>query len=271
MSVRLDLRGVSFSYGEQAVLDGLDLGLRPGEMAALLGANGSGKTTLLGLATGVLRPKLGEVLLDGANLHRISRRAVARKVSVLAQEIGVPTGWAVREVVSLGRTPHITLLGEPGPADAEAIRAALRITAVEDIADRSMDSLSGGQQQRALLAMALAQGPQLLVLDEPTAHLDLRYRAELLDGVRELHELLGITVLAAMHDPSLAALYFPRIMLLSRGRVLADGPPEEVLTEELLEEVYGAPVRVTHDPVLGAPVVTVLPRHARARRNAAIK
>ena len=264
MSARLELRGVRFGYDEAEVLRGLDLLVEPGEMVALLGANGGGKTTLLRLVSGVLTPTAGEALLDGSGVRARKRRELARTVAVLPQEVSVPPGWSVREVVSLGRTPHIPPLGAEGPADARAVERALRLAECEELAGRPYDSLSGGERQRAALAMAVAQEPRLLLLDEPTAHLDLRYRAALLDAVTALQVELGLTVLAAMHDPTLAALYFPRLVLLVEGRVLADGAPDEVLTEPLLERAYGAAVRVTQDPALGVPLVTVLPARLRS-------
>ncbi|MDP9382338.1 MAG: ABC transporter ATP-binding protein [Chloroflexota bacterium] len=268
MSARLELSSVSFGYGSSPnVLRGLHLLVEPGEMTALLGANGCGKTTLLRLASGVLKPQEGDVLLDGVDVGSYSRGELARRVAVLPQELSAPGGWNVREVVSLGRTPHIPLLGAESPADVQAVDAALRIAKCESLAGREYASLSGGQKQRVALAMAVAQEPYLLLLDEPTAHLDLRYRAALLDSIAALREESGLTVLAAMHDPSLAALYFPRLLLMSGGRIIADGAPEEVLTEPLLEEVYGAPVRVTSDPLLGAPLVTVLPARLRPGRG----
>lgn len=264
MSLRLELQDLAFSYGERRVLAGLNLIVEPGEMVALLGPNGCGKTTLLRLASGVLQPDSGKVCLGGEDILRMNRREVARRISVLPQELEAPPGWRVREAVSLGRTPHIGLLGSESLADLAAIDRALRVTATQEIADQDLHTLSGGQRQRVAVALAVTQEPRLLLLDEPTAHLDLRYRVTLLDSITELKENLGLTVLAAMHDPNLAALYFPRLLLLSSGRIVADGSPQEVLTVPLLEQVYGVPVRVRFDSELGAPVVTVLPARLQA-------
>jgi iron complex transport system ATP-binding protein len=265
----LELEGVRFAYGDRPVLRDVRLRVEPGEAVALLGANGGGKTTLLRLASGALAPGGGRVLLDGWDVPRMRKRELARAVSVLAQELDAPSGWSVREVVELGRTPHIPWLGSPSAADTGAVEEAMRLTGTEDLAERAWETLSGGQRQRALVALAVAQAPRLLLLDEPTAHLDLKHRAALLDAVEELRGRLGLSVLAAMHDPTLAGLYFGRVALLSAGRILADGPPREVLTEPLLEAAYGAPVRVAWDPVLGAPVVNVLPARLRATPAAA--
>jgi len=187
-------------------------------------------------------------------------------VATLPQEVDVPPCWSVREVVALGRTPHVSLLGATTPTDRASMDRAMALACCGDLAGREYTTLSGGQKQRVALAMAVAQEPRLLLLDEPTSHLDLRYRAELLDAIQELHEGLGLTVLAAMHDPTLAALYFPRLLLMADGHIVADGPAEAVLTEPLLREVYGVPVHVTSDPTLGVPVVNVLP--ARLRTHA---
>ncbi len=265
MSATLDIRDLAFGYEREPVLRQVSLYVRPGEMTALLGANGGGKTTLLRLAAGTLSPWSGQVLLNGRPAHGYPRRELARLVAVLPQEVHVPAGWKVEEIVALGRTPHIGLFGGPRERDREAVAAALRATESDHVANARFESLSEGQKQLVALAMVLAQEPRLLLLDEPTAHLDVRHRASLLDTITELRERYGLTVLAAMHDPTLAALYFERIVLLAHGRVLADGGPGEVLTEGLLEEAYGAPVRVTRDPELGTPMVTVLPARLRDR------
>ncbi|MDP9351311.1 MAG: ABC transporter ATP-binding protein [Chloroflexota bacterium] len=250
---------VSFAYSEQLVLGGVSTVVAEGEMVALLGANGSGKSTLLRLLAGALTPTSGSVTVGGREVQSYRRRDLARLVAVLPQEIHVPEGWSVREVVSLGRTPHIPLLGHERLEDTDAVERALLLAECEALKERPYSALSGGQKQRVGLALALAQESRLLLLDEPTAHLDLRYRAAILDTLASLQSVLGITVIAALHDPSLAALYFPRLLLLSGGRLLSDGSPVQVLSERLLEEAYGVPVRVWHDPVLGVPLVMVLP------------
>lgn len=265
MTAHLQLEDVSFSYPGLLVLNRTSLSVQSGEMVALLGANGSGKSTLLRLAAGALQASAGKVKIRGRTIDRYRPRELAKLVAVLPQELHVPAGWNVREVVSLGRTPHIPLLAGETLADVRAIERALVLAECEGLAGREYATLSGGQKQRVGLATALAQEAEVLLLDEPTAHLDLHYRAAVLDSIAALQSELKMTVLAAMHDPSLAALYFPRLVLLSSGGVCADGPPERVLREDLLEEVYGAPVRVWTDPSLGVPLVTVLPAHLRDR------
>ncbi len=265
MSAYLRFESVCYSYGERSALRDVDFAVRAGEMVALLGPNGSGKTTLLRLASGVLEPRSGRAMLGGRDVRRYGRRELARRLSVLSQEMDVPSGWSVGEVVSLGRTPHIRMLASEMAADRAAVAAALRAMGTEALADRLYETLSGGQKQRVVMATTLAQQPEVLLLDEPTAHLDLRYRIELMDSVRQLASDSGVTVLAALHDPSLAALYFERLVILHEGRVVADGTPREVLTEELLEEVYEVPVRVSYDSELGAPLVHALPAHLGAR------
>ena len=262
MSPALEVRDASFKYGERSVLDNATLTVGRGEMVALLGANGAGKTTLLRLASGVSAPFSGEVLLFGRRLGDMRRREVARAVAVMPQDSAIPPGWSVEEVVGLSRTPHIGLLRGESAADRRAVAEALAVTGLDAFVGRGFDSLSGGERQMALVALAIAQETDLILLDEPTAHLDLRRRADVLDAVQDLNERRGVAVLAAMHDPILAALYFDRIVLLAEGRVLADGPPGETLTEPLLEKVYNARVRVLHDDELGVPLATVLPRRA---------
>jgi len=265
VSAGLELAAVTFGYGGTPVLKGFCLSVQPGEAVALLGPNGCGKTTLLRLASGVRHADQGAVLVGGCPVRRYGRKDLARIVATLPQELDVPPGWSVREVVALGRTPHVSLLGSATSTDRASMDWAMDLARCTDLADWEYGTLSGGQKQRVALAMAVAQQPRLLLLDEPTSHLDLRYRAALLDAIRELHEGLGLTVLAAMHDPTLAALYFPRLLLIAEGRIIADGPAEEVLTEPLLREVYGVPVHVTSDHVLGVPVVNVLPARLRDR------
>ena len=265
MSAGLDLTAVSFGYNDLPVLKDFCLTVQPGEAVALLGPNGCGKTTLLRLAAGVRHADEGTVRIDGRRVRGYGRKELARIVATLPQELDVPPGWSVREVVGLGRTPHVSLLGSTTPTDRDSMDRALDLARCADLAEREYGTLSGGQKQRVALAMAVAQEPRLLLLDEPTSHLDLRYRAALLDAIRDLHQDLGLTVLAAMHDPTLAALYFPRLLLMAEGCIVADGPAEDVLTASLLQEVYGVPVHVTSDPALGVPVVNVLPARLQHR------
>jgi iron complex transport system ATP-binding protein len=224
-------------------LAGVSLRLSPGEFVGLIGPNGSGKTTLLRLLTRQLAPDSGSVLLGGRPLASFGRFELARHVAVVAQEPEVPVGFTVRETVAMGRAPHVGLLGSSGPEDDRAVEAALASTGTLALAERRIESLSGGERQRAVFARAVAQRPDFLLLDEPTNHLDLRYQVELLALARE-QAAAGVGVLAVLHDLNLAARACDRLVLLSNGRVAAEGPPAEVLRPELLAAIYRADIAV---------------------------
>ncbi|GIW36178.1 MAG: iron ABC transporter ATP-binding protein [Meiothermus sp.] len=244
-------RGLSFSYRNRAVLREVSLELRPGEWLALLGPNGVGKSTLLRLMAGLLRPTAGEVRLGGERLERLSSWTRGQQIAFLPQNGGYPEDLTVEEVVLLGRTPHLGLLGRAGKADAEAADWAMTQTQVTEFRHRLLPTLSGGERQRVLLARALAARPRFLLLDEPTNHLDLHHQAEficLLAGLRAQ----GMGILTVLHDPNLARLA-DRVAFMQEGRLMALGTPLEVLQEPLLQSVYGDWVRV-HE-VDGQPVV----------------
>lgn len=242
---------LSFAYRGRVVLEGVHLELRPGEWLALLGPNGSGKSTLLRLLAGLLRPGRGEVWLEGRPLGQYSSWARGQRLAFLPQNGGYPEDLTVEEVVALGRTPHLGLLGRGGQADREAVEWAMQQTQVSGFRHRLLTTLSGGERQRVLLARALAARPKFLLLDEPTNHLDLHHQAEflaLLAGLRAQ----GLGILTVLHDPNLARKA-DRVAVLSAGRVQALGSPAEVLTEALLQRIYGHQVRVRL--LEGQPVV----------------
>jgi iron complex transport system ATP-binding protein len=252
----LQLESITFGYGGQPLLADVNLALAAGEMAALLGPNGTGKTTLLMLATGALHPKRGRVLLDGHDLRRLSRRAIARRVAVVPQAFATPFAFTVRELVGLGRTPYMSFLGTEKAADRQAIEEALEATGATALAGRIFNELSGGEKQRVALALALAQQPDLLLLDEPTTHLDLKYQISVLELAQHLNRERGLTIFATMHDLNLAARYFARLILFQRG-IVADGAPVEVLQSRLLSSVYGVPVEI--GILQGAAHLSILP------------
>ncbi|HEY3062121.1 MAG TPA: ABC transporter ATP-binding protein [Chloroflexota bacterium] len=255
----LAAHGLAFAYGAGFSLAVPNLTLEVGEMVALLGPNGSGKTTLMRLLSGVLPAHAGEARLLGGSIRGQSRKAVARQLAVVPQSASVPFAFTVREIATLGRTAYARLLRDETPADREAVSRALRVTQLTALAEHRFDELSGGEQQRVLLAMALAQEPRVLLLDEPTAHLDIAFQVQTLDLVQRLNQTERITVLAAMHDLNLAALYFPRLLLMRHGRIVADGPPATVLTVDAIREVYGAETVVERHPTHGVPQVLARP------------
>lgn len=238
------LHDVQFAYpraGREplSVLHGVDLAIRRGEMVALLGANGSGKTTLLRLVSGVLRPQGGTVEVGGKPVGEWSRHALARRVAVLPQQLDLPDGFRAAELVEMGRAPHARRLFGSTADDERAIQRALADADALDLAERYPHELSGGERQRVLVAMALAQEPQLLLLDEPTLHMDLAHQVALLRAMRRLQAERGLTVLAVLHDLNLAAAFAPRVVVLHEGRVAADGEPATVMTPDLVARVFG--------------------------------
>jgi iron complex transport system ATP-binding protein len=253
VSARLELAGVAAQLGPRAVLEGVDLSVPPGEVVGVLGRNGAGKTTLLRVACGALAPDAGRVLLDGRALASLERRERARSVALVPQDTQVPFPFSVAELVLMGRTPHLGWLGFEGAHDLDVARAALDRMGIAALADRSVLTLSGGERQLAMVARALAQQPRLLLLDEPTAFLDLRHRLEVLTVVREL-AAAGGSALVVSHDLGVAARFCDRLVLLSGGRILASGPPRDVLTPETLRAAFGieADVSLAAD---GVPVV----------------
>lgn len=243
----LALDQVTFAYRrrgrpEREVLRSVSLVVAPGEMVALLGPNGSGKTTLLRLGVGMLAPRSGSVALDGRPVGEWTRREVAQRVAILPQLPSLPEGFRVEELVEMGRAPHARSRFGAGPGDEAAVERALVDADAMDLVGRRIDELSGGERQRVLVAMALAQEPRLLLLDEPTQHLDLAHQVALLSALDRLRRTRDLAVLAVLHDPAITALTVPRVILLREGRVVADGPSAEVLRPATVATVFGISV-----------------------------
>ncbi|MCK4368934.1 MAG: heme ABC transporter ATP-binding protein [Dehalococcoidales bacterium] len=258
--ISLQISQVDFSYLDGLVLHKIDLSVKAGEIVGLLGPNGSGKTTLLKLASGILKPAQGEIRLDGYSISQLSRKYIARKVAVVPQQFHIPFAFTTGEIVMLGRTPFLRALAEESEADRRLVNNALELVGISELAERRFNELSGGERQKVILAMALAQQPKLLLLDEPTVHLDIAHQMEILELVRELNTGQGLTIIAAMHDLNLASLYFDRLILLKEGRVWADGTPNQVLTEARISEVFSALVRVEQHPLTGTPHIVIMPK-----------
>ena len=265
--VGLQIRQVYFSYLDGLVLHNINLSVEAGEMVALLGPNGSGKTTLIKLASGVLKPGQGEVRLDGSSLSRLSRRSIAGTIAVVPQQFHIAFAFTATEVVMLGRIPFLKAFTEERDIDRQSVSSALKLVGISELKERRFDELSGGERQKVILAMALAQQPKLLLLDEPTVHLDIAHQVEILELVRSLNKERGLTVIAAMHDLNLASLYFDRLVLLKEGRVSADGTPHQVLTEARIREVFSASVGVEPHPMTGVPHIVVLPKRNDIKRR----
>ena len=252
----LEVDGVTFGYERQPLFYDVHLQVHSGEMVGLLGPNGSGKTTLLRLMSGILSPQQGTIFFDGRPLHDWGRRNIAQNIAVVPQELQVPFAFSVEQMVSLGRSPYINWLGSRSSKDEDAVRDAMQAAEVVPLAHRIFNELSGGERQRVMVAMALAQQPKLLLLDEPTAHLDIKYQIDVLELVQKLNLERGVTIIAALHDLNLAARYFPRLVLFQHG-IVADAGPAEVLDPQLLKRVYGIEVQV--GILRGAQHLSVLP------------
>jgi iron complex transport system ATP-binding protein len=235
--LRVDIDGLELRYGEARVLAGIDLRITPGERLCLVGPNGAGKSSLLRCLSGLAEPTRGQVRLDGVPLGEIERSTLARTISVVPSQVDLPFSMPVEDVVRLGRIPHENPFTGQTDKDLAASDAAIRRVGIEKLRGRDVRQLSMGERQLVLVAMAVAQGGRLIVLDEPTVHLDLRHQVEVLQLIESLAED-GLTVLAVLHDLPLAAHFFPRLVLLDEGRMVADGPPSEVLAPERIREVY---------------------------------
>ena len=243
MNPAIQTRELSFSYRDRAVLHGVSFSVERGEMLGMLGPNGSGKTTLLKILSAVL-PSHGEVNLNGKRIESYGRRELSRLFAVVQQEPQINFPYTAAEIVLMGRASHHGTLALESQKDLEVARASLALTDSLVLADRYLHELSGGEKQRVLIARALAQEPEILLLDEPSAFLDLKHQVQVFELLRRLNRGRGLTVVAALHDLNLAALFFPRLMMLREGAIYSDGSPQEVLTEKTIEEVYGIRVRV---------------------------
>ncbi|MEU0195459.1 ABC transporter ATP-binding protein [Streptomyces afghaniensis] len=256
---RLAARGVTVRYGARTVIDDLDVAIPPGVITTIIGPNGCGKSTLLRTLSRLLKPSRGTVVLDGDDIARLRTRDVARKLGLLPQAPVAPEGLTVADLVARGRHPHQSWLRQWSSDDADVVERALAMTGVSDLADRPVDALSGGQRQRVWISMTLAQGTDLLLLDEPTTYLDLAHAMDVLDLVDDLHES-GCTVVMVLHDLNLAARYSDNLVVMRAGSILAQGHPRDVLTAELLHEAFGLHAKIIDDPVGDRPLIVPIGR-----------
>ena len=258
MPAIIRMESVDFRYPERPIFSGLSLSLEGGEVLGLIGPNSSGKTTLLKLMDGLLQPQRGRILLEERNLDQIPRAQVARTIAVVPQAMEVPFSFTVGEIVLMGRAPYLTRFGWEKQKDLDVAREAMALTDVAGLGDRTFWELSQGEKQRVLIARALAQEPRIILLDEPTSHLDINHQVEINELIRGLNLQKGLTVLHISHDLNLAAEYCHRIVLLHQGSVFSAGVPSEVITEENIRRVYETKVLVEKNPLSGAPRITLL-------------
>ena len=256
----IEVTNLTFSYGRstEPILKDLNLRIMVGEFVGLLGPNGSGKSTLLKLMSGILPPRSGKIVFHGKEISTMGRKEMARKVAVVPQESPIIFPFRVVEVVLMGRYPHLKGLTLEGKQDLVMVREAMELTDIRHLADRRITELSGGEKQRVIIARALVQQPELLLLDEPTTFLDIRHQMAIYDLLRGLNRREGLTMVGVMHDLNWAARYCRRLLLLKEGRVWCDGTPERVLRPENIWEVFQAEVDVRWDP--GAEVPVIFPK-----------
>ena len=238
----LEFSTVNFSYGRASLFQDSSLVVQHGERVALVGANGTGKTTLLKLAAGLLRPITGSVLLEGRDIRQTPRSEVAKEIAYVPQQLAVPFDFTVQEIVEQGRTPYLRMFGGLSRHDREAVEHAMQVTSVSHLRSRIFNQLSGGEQQRVKIAVALAQEPRLLLLDEPTQHLDIGRQAEILELILELNER-GVTIISALHDLNAVQSSFPSIILLYLDRQIVHGATSLILKQETIERAFDIKVQ----------------------------
>ena len=254
---RLRAEQISVGFGERTVIDGLSLDIPAGSFTVIIGPNACGKSTLLRTLARLLNPVAGRVLLDGGDLHEIAPKEAARVIGLLPQSAVAPEGITVIDLVSRGRYPHQGLFRQWSDDDERAVRSALRVTATESLAHRRVEELSGGQRQRAWIAMVLAQETPLVLLDEPTTFLDIAHQIEMLELCVRLQQE-GRTVVAVLHDINQAARYATHLVAMRSGAIVAQGRPVDVVTAELVEDVFDVRCRVIADPESGTPLIIPL-------------
>lgn len=260
----IDLRSVSFRYRQDWVLQDISFRIERGGFIGVIGPNGSGKSTLLKILCRLLLPQQGEVLMNVTPLKDMKQGEIARKIAVVPQEAYSLFPFRVVEIVLMGRSPYLGHLMFEGARDLEIARKAMELTEVLDIGERAIDELSGGERKRVFIARALAQEPEIILLDEPTANLDIHHQVDFLDLILGLNREKGLTIIMASHDLNLASEYCDRLILLKEGRIYKNGSPREVITRDNIEEVYGCEVWVDDNPISKMPRITLLKKRERA-------
>ena len=251
----ISIENISAGYGSEIVLHEVGMRAEAGEFIGIIGPNGSGKTTMLRTISGVLALRGGKIMFDGKNLKKINRQKLAQTMACLSQELSLNLSFTVREIVLMGRFPHVRKFGGETQKDFEIAAEAMEFADVSHLAGRLITEISGGEKQRALIAMCLAQEPKILLLDEPTNHLDISHQLGTLDLIKNLNHQRDMTVISVFHDLNLAAEYCDKLLVLADGKVAAFGAVQDVLTAEMILKVYGAKVRTEQNPISGKPHV----------------
>lgn len=260
------LRGeqLTLAYGKKTIAENLNVTIPDGHFTAIIGPNGCGKSTLLRTLSRLMTPSQGHVFLDGEHIQQYASKEVARRIGLLAQNATTPGDITVQELVARGRYPHQPLFTRWREEDERAVANAMRATGVTNLASQSVDTLSGGQRQRVWIAMVLAQETAIMLLDEPTTWLDISHQIDLLELLSELNRQQGYTLAAVLHDLNQACRYATHLIALKEGKIVAEGAPGEIVTAELIEQVYGLKCLIIEDPVAGTPLVVPLGRSGRA-------
>ncbi|MCK8615553.1 ABC transporter ATP-binding protein [Gordonia sp. C13] len=261
---RLRGSGLTVGYDQRVVIDGLDIDIPDGQVTTIIGSNGCGKSTLLRCLARLLPPKAGTVYLDGDDIAHVRPKQIARTLAILPQNPVAPEGLTVADLVGRGRHPHQRWYQQATAADEAAVAEAMEMTDTLELADRTLDALSGGQRQRVWIALTLAQGTDLILLDEPTTYLDLAHSIDVLDLVRRLRDDHGKTVVMVLHDLNLAARYSDSLVVMKNGAIVTTGTPAEVIDAEMLDEAFGLRAHVMTDPISGGPLIVPLGAHTRA-------
>ena len=261
---RLCGTGLTVGYDQRVVIDGLDIDIPDGQVTTIIGSNGCGKSTLLRCLARLLPPKAGTVYLDGDDISHVRPKQVARTLAILPQNPVAPEGLTVADLVGRGRHPHQRWYQQATAADEAAVAEAMEMTDTLELADRTLDALSGGQRQRVWIALTLAQGTDLILLDEPTTYLDLAHSIDVLDLVRRLRDEHGKTVVMVLHDLNLAARYSDSLVVMKNGAIVTVGTPSEVIDAEMLDDAFGLRAHVMTDPIAGGPLIVPLGAHTRA-------
>ncbi|VEP12966.1 iron-enterobactin transporter subunit; ATP-binding component of ABC superfamily [Hyella patelloides LEGE 07179] len=260
---RLETKQLTLAYDGAPVVQNLNLGIPTGKITVLVGANGCGKSTLLRGLARLLKPKSGMVYLDGKAIFQLNAKTVAKKLGMLPQSPTAPEGLTVQDLVAMGRYPYQNWLQQWSSEDEQKVKEALEITNMTELADRALDNLSGGQRQRAWIAMVLAQDTDLLLLDEPTTFLDLSHQVELLDLLYELHEQQGKTIVMILHDLNLSCRYADYLVAVQQGKIYTTGTPEQVMTEEMVRDVFNLECRIVPDPLADTPMCIPMGRKVK--------